>query len=142
MFPSGSLNRADLPNAGGRRHVAHRLQHREVVVLEDGSAALESKGPPKSCAHPLQLPSRRLATTPDYLRRPITHTASGDGSHACAGVRECHQSATLSQPEAVASGAVGAVGVGHTLERPLVREPVCDRSPQLQVELGPARPHP
>lgn len=57
-------------------------------------------------------------------------------------VRECHPRATLSQPEAVASGAVGALGVSHTLERPLVREPVCDRPPQLHVELGPARPDP
>jgi hypothetical protein len=31
-----------------------------------------------------------------------------------ASVRECHPSATLSQPEAVASGAVGALGVSHT----------------------------
>ena len=35
-----------------------------------------------------------------------------------------------------------ALGVGHTLERPLVREPVRHGPPQLHVELGPARPHP
>src|SRR5207249_7192625 len=31
-----------------------------------------------------------------------------------------HPSATLSPPEAVASGSVGALGVSHTLERPFV----------------------
>jgi len=35
-----------------------------------------------------------------------------------------------------------ALGVSHALERPLVREPVSDRAPNLQVELGPARAHP
>jgi hypothetical protein len=72
-------------------------------------------------------------------RHPFRSEANSLG---WASVRECHLSATLSQPEAVASGAVGALGVSHTLERPLVREPVCDRPPQLHVELGPARPHP
>ena len=38
--------------------------------------------------------------------------------------------------------ASGALGVSHTLERPLGREPVRDRPPQLHVELGPARLHP
>ena len=48
----------------------------------------------------------------------------------------------LSQPDAAASGAVGAVGVDHTLERPLVREPVRYGSPQPDVELGSARSDP
>jgi hypothetical protein len=73
----------------------------------------------------------------------------GDGQGA--GVQECPPSdldskrtptAILSQPEAAASGAVGAFGVGDTLERPLVREPVRDGPPQRHVEFGPARPHP
>src|SRR6476659_3227777 len=45
-------------------------------------------------------------------------------------------------PRGGASGAVGALGVRHTLERPFVREPGCHGPPQLHVELGAARPHP
>ena len=41
VFPSGSLNQADLPMPRGRGDVIDGRERREVIVLEDGAPALE-----------------------------------------------------------------------------------------------------